>query len=126
MRYIIALIFLSIACKPSSKREELSAISEGTVEELIKSNDPNRIVKGFYVVGEKRLNRYMPDIFKRIDDPRISHDVNFKGISVYQSKITALSKLSGIMPPVKLTYKPDTVIVNFYSRWARRQGYLND
>jgi len=83
-------------------------------------------LKGSIWWVKKKLDKYVPEIFKRIDDPRISRDINFKGISVYQSKITALSKLSGVVPPVKVTYKPDTVVINFYSRWAKTYGYLKD
>jgi len=55
MRYIIAFVFLSMACKPSSDRGEFVAMSDGEVGELISSNDPDKMVKGFYLVGEKKI-----------------------------------------------------------------------
>lgn len=100
--------------------------SNETVDALIRSNDPDKMVKGFYLIGEKKMIEYVPEIFQKIDDPRISHHINFKGISVYQSKVTALSKMSKLEPPRKITYKPDTVIVNFYSKWASEKGYLKN
>lgn len=100
--------------------------SNANVDELIRSNNPDKMVKGFYLIGEKKMTEYVPKIFEGIDDPRISHHINFKGISVYQSKVTALSKISNLEPPRKITYKPDTVIVNFYSNWAREKGFLKN
>jgi len=119
----IALLSLVVGCNHSSKKDEMTS-SDESIDELIKSNNPDKMVNGFYLIGEKKMTEYIPEIFQRIDDPRISHHINFKGISVYQSKVTALSKISRLEPPRKITYKPDTVVVNFYYKWAREKGFL--
>ncbi|MBT1699014.1 hypothetical protein KK083_19120 [Fulvivirgaceae bacterium PWU4] len=40
--------------------------------------------------------------------------------------MVALKKISGLDPPLKITYKPDSMIIRFYSDWARKRGLLNN
>jgi hypothetical protein len=122
---LIGIVLLDFRCSKSSKKNEAISLSED-VGILIRSNDPNKMVEGFYLIGEKRMTEYVPAILQEIYDPRISHHVKFKGMSVYQSKMIALSKISALEPPKKITYKPDTVIVDFYLKWARKNGYLKN
>jgi hypothetical protein len=99
-------------------------VSIDRIDSLIFSNDPNQMVEGFYLIGENKIIKYIPELLDSIDDPRISHHISFKGISVYQSKAVALKKISGIEPPKKITYKPDTTIITFYFNWAKSKEYL--
>lgn len=120
--FAFVLLVLVIGCVQTTK--VISDMPDKKIEEMIRNNIPDDMVKGFYLIGEKKLLKYIPEIFKEIDDPRISHHLKFKGISIYQSKIIALYKMSGLEPPRKITYRPDTLIINFYSKWAREKGYL--
>jgi hypothetical protein len=120
--YLLFMLALT-SCAQSSKSDKL-ANSNQNVTNLISSNEPGKLVEAFYLVGENKMIDYVPIIFEKIDDPRISHNAKFKGISVYQSKIIALEKISGIESPRNVTYKPDTVIIKFYRNWAFDRGYI--
>ena len=54
------------------------------------------------------------ELLKLSDEPRITHHVLHKGMSVYQIKLSALKEITGITPPKEITYKVDSSIINFY------------
>ena len=43
---------------------------------------------------------------------------------VYHGRMNALKKLSGKTPPRPIKREPDSLIVNFYTDWAKSEGYL--
>jgi hypothetical protein len=93
---------------------------KGEIKSLLKSDKPDDLVKAFYLIGEAKDTSYIKIILTDIYDPRIAHDVEFKGISVYQSKITAIEKIIDLRSPMKVTYKPDTSVVQFYCEWMKK------
>ena len=113
-RFLVGLMFLIFACNQGGKKE---------IDELIDNDKPDDLVKGFYLIGEQKDTNYIVEILRNPYDPRISHRLKFKGISVYQSKMLAMKKISGRTPPKEITYKPDSVIVNFYIDWAKSKSY---
>ena len=108
------IIFLA-SCKYNSETE---------INNLIKSNNPDELVQGFFLIGEQKRKEYVHLILSNVNDPRISHTLRFKGVSVYQSKIIAMKKISGELPPGKITYKPDSVVIKFYKEWALKHKLL--
>jgi hypothetical protein len=98
--------------------------SRTSIDTLIHSEETNDVIMGFYLIGEAKDTSYIDELFFNIDDRRISHDLRFNGISVYQSKVSALRQISGLEPPTKITYRPDSVIINFYRTWAEETGFL--
>ncbi len=92
---------------------------------MINSNEKNKIIRGYLLIGENRDTTFVESIFKNLDDQRISHDYSFKGVSVYQSKMIAIKKISGIPPPKKINYKKDDSIINFYRKWATENNLLD-
>jgi hypothetical protein len=113
--FLVFLLFLA-GCSDYS-REEISG--------LIESNNTDNLVRAFYKIGEARDSFFISQILSASDDPRISHDLKFKGISVYQSKMIALKKISGLSPPEEITYKPDSAIINFYCKWSADMNLFN-
>ncbi|APD08049.1 hypothetical protein UJ101_02551 [Flavobacteriaceae bacterium UJ101] len=91
----------------------------------IKSNNQDSLIKAFYTIGEENLTEYIPLLLTETHDERISHNALFKGISVYQSKMLALEKISNLKSPCKLTYQYDSIIVNFYTNWAFNKDNFN-
>ena len=118
---IILVMVISSMC--STPQKEGTIDIESKVDLLISSNEPDSLIEGFSMVGDYKMEEYVPRIFEHIDDPRISHHLHFKGLSVYQSKVSALKKISGLEPPRRITYKPDTLIINFYFDWAKEAGF---
>lgn len=118
--YIILVVILVLACT----RERSTEVRDENIDSLIRSENVNKVIYGFYLIGEKKDTAYVKEIFKNIYDSRVSHNSRFLGISVYQSKVIALRKISGLDPPNPVTYRPDPVVISFYIEWAKERGYF--
>jgi len=117
INYSLFILFLFIGC---------NNICETDIDKLITSKSAKNVVKGYYIIGECNLESYVKQIFENIDDSRISHEYKFYGISVYQSKVIALKKISGLNPPNKITNEVDKTVVEFYLNWAKKKSLLPD
>ena len=73
-------------------------------------------MKACYYLGEAKDTISIPYLLKKIDDPRISHHINFKGMSVYQAKITALRKITE-QNFGQINYQPDSLIIKKWEKW---------
>ena len=93
------------------------------MDQLLSSKDMNDNMRAYYLIGEQRDTSYIPVLIRNLDDNRISHHYRYKGMSVYQAKINALVKVSGELPPNRITYLPDSVNIRFYEEWIKRKGY---
>lgn len=98
--------------------------SEEDIGALIGSDNTDKIVKGYYLVGINKRTEFIKEAFKDEKDQRISHNLNFYGISVYQSKMISLKKISKLNPPRPITHKYDSLIIVFYKRWAKQNNYI--
>ena len=85
----------------------------------------NKIVEGYFIIGEEKQIKFIKDIIINPVDNRISHHYKFNGISVYQSKMIALKKISGLEPPIKISSKSNIVVIEFYYKWALKEKYIN-
>lgn len=70
--------------------------SATNIDLLIRSSEPDDLIMGFYLIGESNDTKYVNELFHNVNDPRISHDLRFYGMSVYQSKMAALRNMSGL------------------------------
>lgn len=111
--YLIFLVFLLSSCN-----------SKDQILHLLESKDKTKIMLGCSYIDSKKDSIYIPFLLNDIDDGRISHDLRFYGMSVYQCKINALRRISNIDPPKKVTDEVDTININFYKQWATENGYL--
>jgi hypothetical protein len=114
------LIFILVifSCNEKHKTEKKN------VNELINSKDVNDVVEGYFIIGEEKQVNYISEIFKNPSDNRISHHYRFKGISIYQSKMIAMKKISGLKPPVNINYKSDSLVISYYYNWALKNKYI--
>ena len=90
------------------------------INALLKSKKACDIIQANFLIGELRDSLYIDTLFKDIYNRQVcpGHP-NFKGFSIYQSKIGALRKIACIDSAFKVTNKPDSAIVNFM-----RQKYI--
>lgn len=112
----LGLIFIAMSCNAQKNKK---------IETLLKSEDATDIILGNYLIGEAHDSSYVWRLLSNTDDSRISHDVRFKGMSVYQSKMVAIKKISNLSPPSPINYKPDSIIINFYNTWAVKNNLNN-
>ena len=76
------------------------------------------------MIGETRDSTLVEYLFEDADNPRISHLLNFKGMSLYQQKMGAMKKITNIPPPSPITMEPDSTVILFYKDIARKRGWI--
>jgi len=91
------------------------------------SNDKDKIDNACYELGELKDTSAVRPLLTKALDPRISHKLKFKGMSVNYCRLTALKKISGADMERRIDqFGPDTAATQFYLDWAVKQGYLKD
>ena len=101
--FFSSILILAISCNEDKK-----------IIRLLDSAEKYDIMRGAFKAGESHDKKFVPYLLKNTADPRISHSLEFKGISVYRQKMIALRKIYNIGPPVAITYKPDSIVIKFY------------
>ncbi len=109
----IPLLILLISC---SSRENIQAGLE--------SIDVDSIIKACVKLKDSDDVEFVPLLLEKPYDQRETFLLKHKGTTVYQQKMAALSRISGLKPPQVLTYKVDSSIVGFYKNWARQKNYI--
>jgi hypothetical protein len=108
------IIFYS--CSPSDKYKQ-----------DLRSDNVSKICEACYELGQAKDTSAVKLLLTNILDPRISHHIRFKGMSVAQCRLTALKKISNIDVLRKDNrYIPDTTAVLFYLDWAFKEGHLRN
>lgn len=90
------------------------------------SDDIVKIDKACFELGEAKDTSAVQLLLNHLKDPRITNNLNFKGMSVYQCRIGALRKISGLDFEKKITHKIDTDAINFYIDWAIGNRHIKD
>ena len=78
------------------------------------------MIEGAYLAGETGDKKFVPYLLKDANNPRMSTDLHYKGISVYESKMGALRKIYGKEPPVPITSDVDSTVIKFYTNLSKR------
>lgn len=104
--FIMLFSIHNISCNNVHKKEK--------IYKLLNSNDATDIIKGCSYLKDSNDTVFVPLLLDNLDDQRISHNYKFYGISVYESKIKALKRISKLSPPNKITYKMDASNIKFY------------
>jgi hypothetical protein len=96
-----------------------SCKSDATIFELLNSKDKEDIILGSFNAGNSGSIKFVPLLLKDSYDPRRSTNLQFKGVTVYQAKMTALRKIFKQDPPIEITHKPDSLVIKFYIELAK-------
>lgn len=83
---------------------------------MIESEDHTERIRGAYKAGHSKDKKFVPYLLNDAYDFATSTNIKYKGISVYQAKMEALSDIYEVQPPIKITYKPDSLVIKFYTR----------
>jgi hypothetical protein len=112
MKYFFVIFFyLLFACSTGNqtqRKKELWA--------MIQSQNIDSIIFATEEIRKTHDTSMVNALLYRVDDPRITHQLYYKGKSVYQIKMEALKEITGVSPPGEITYKVDTSIVLFYRK----------
>jgi hypothetical protein len=84
-------------------------------KELLQSPYPADICEAAFHLGENKDTTAVELLFQNILDRRSSTDIRYKGLTVCYCKLGALRKISGLMPPHKLSpFTIDSMAVEYY------------
>ena len=100
----------------------LSCNSDNKIKALLTSKDKDYIIEGAIKAGKKGKREFIPLLLNSVVDWRTSTNFSFKGVSVYQAKMEALSKILKIQPPVMITDIPDSTIIKFYTELYKKES----
>lgn len=101
------LVFFSCTHRLSEKRKK-------ALWAEIRGDNVDRIIEATLEIQEANDTSMFDAILYKADDPRITHNIFHKGKSVYQVKMLALKRMTGINPPNEITYIVDTAVIKFY------------
>ncbi len=91
------------------------------IDSLLRKNKVCDIIHANFMIGELKDTTYIDTLFKNINDVRICPGaIHFKGQSVYQSKVIALKKITNKDSMLRITRKPDTLIINYFKHFFRK------
>jgi len=92
----------------------ISCESNRNIIKLLNSKDKDELIEGAYLAGESGNKKYSSLLLKNADDVRTSTNLKFKGYTVYQEKMIALSKIYNKKPPIEINERVDSSIIIFY------------
>ncbi|GGH33027.1 hypothetical protein FAZ19_23560 [Sphingobacterium alkalisoli] len=99
-------------------------LDDATLSKMLEGEDKQQIIEATrYVVDHKKVE-LVGALLKNGLDPRITHDLRYKGMTIYQIKMHAVQKLMEVPPPKKIDSEPDSVVFNFYLRLARNKKLI--
>jgi hypothetical protein len=100
-------------------------IAEKKLVEMFNSKDKRQLLTAIDYVSEHHQVHMAKYVLIDALDPRIVHDVRHKGMSIYQIKMGAMQKLTGVKPLKRITYRPDASVFRFYLDISIRNGWIN-
>jgi hypothetical protein len=104
---MIVLLFFA-ACNRDKRKQYLNGLYSCRVDSIC--------ISSFYF-GEGRDKSVVKELLTGLADPRITHHLNYKGMSAYYCKAVALNKISGLRLKINSS-SPDTVIISKFMNWA--------
>ena len=94
-------------------------------DDLNSKNYATTIIKAAYKLGERKDRLAIKPLLANILDPRMTTNINFKGMTVCSSKLGALKKISNLSPPLELDrFSVDTISAKFYLDWAIKEKFI--
>jgi hypothetical protein len=99
-----------------------SCMSNDKTLEMLRSQKKDDVIRGAIRAGHTKNKIFVPYLLTNITDQRMSTNVYFYGVTVYQAKMEALEKIFGQSPPREITYLLDSAVVKFYTDLAEKEG----
>ena len=94
------------SCKEHYTREE--------VINMLESSNTDSVLTACKFISENKDTTYNHYLLKDPYQWKITHNWRFLGMNGYEGRMKTLRKVTGIAPPNKITYTPDSSIVEFY------------
>ena len=112
LKMLLLFAFFLFSCNNYNRDE---------IKKMLKSGDKNQQMEAVYLIGKNRDSVFINEIFQMAYDPRVTHKMQFLGMSIHQSCMNALKKITQVSPPNKIEYHVDSVNIDFYKNLLRKQ-----
>lgn len=116
---ILAITSISISLLEYFENNETDFNSIHYRSQLLQ-NDKDTLIEACYFLGENYDDKSIPLLFENIYDPRITNDVRYNGLSVYQARMIAINRILGLNYAKNINYKPDSALVDEFYRIATK------
>ena len=87
---------------------------------MLKSDDKNQQMEAIYLIGKNRDSVFVDELFQMAYDPRVTHKMEFLGMSIHQGCMTALKKITKVSPPNKIESEVDSANIDFYKKLLKK------
>jgi hypothetical protein len=95
-------------------------------QDLLSGNRDKNITACFEL-GEKKDTSVVKNLLNKALDPRITHNIKYKGVSVNYAKLMELQKISGYQYRRKITqFQVDTIATLFFIDWALNKEFIKN
>ena len=91
---------------------------------MLNSDKAYEVCIAAFHLGERKDTVSVRDLLCNLDDPRITHHLKQKGMSIYYCKAGALRKISGLEIDIKQHELPDSLVIKTFTNWALENELL--
>lgn len=95
---------------------------EKTLIKMLNSDKKIEVIKAINYIADHHKTHMVKYLLTDAMDPRIIHDLRYKGMSIYQIKMGAMERLTGIKSVKEITYQPDSAVFKFYLNIVLKKG----
>jgi len=97
---------------------------DNSLKRMLLSDNKEDMINALLYAAKTKNTSMVKYILREPFDARISHNISHYGQSVYQVKMLAMQKLTGVESNNPVNYIPDTAVVEFYVDVAVKRGWL--
>lgn len=97
-----------------SCKSKMTENQKRELRQIMKGDNVDSIINAINKIKDAKDTSMIDALLYNPYDPRITHRLSMKGKSIYQLKMESLEILTGVAPPKKINYIPDSIIINFY------------
>lgn len=91
---------------------------------MLDSDKKIEVIKAINYIADHHQTHMVKYLLTDAMDPRIIHDLRYKGMSIYQIKMGAMERLTGIKSVKEITYQPDSTVFKFYLDIVLKKGWM--
>ncbi|OSZ79113.1 hypothetical protein CAP35_12930 [Chitinophagaceae bacterium IBVUCB1] len=104
-KYLTLIFVVCISCRSIDKSKVMNGLN---------SKDTDEVIVAAYEAGERRDTIFIKQLMYYLNDPRVTHILKHKGMSVFYIKTGALYKIHNIKPPTRSNYKIDSLVLQYW------------
>ncbi len=92
---------------------------------MLNSKKKIEVIKAIEYIADHHQTNMVKYLLTNAMDPRITHNLRYKGMSIYKIKMGAMKRLTGVKSIKKVTREPDSAVLKFYVDIAIKRGWID-